>query len=58
MEHTCKIVLSHDNNGWVKKEMPMGSFFGVELCDLIGLYILNLLKLIYGNNEVGLSYSD
>ena len=36
----------------------MGSFFGAELCDLVGLYILNRLKSIYNTNEIGLYRDD
>ena len=35
----------------------MGSFFGAELCDLIGLYALNHLKSLYKNDDIGL-YRD
>ena len=35
----------------------MGSFFGAELCDLIGLYALNHLKSLYKDHEIGL-YRD
>ena len=36
----------------------MGSFFGAELCDLIGLYALSSLKHLYKNNEIGLYRDD
>ena len=36
----------------------MGSFFGAELCDLIGLYALNHLKSLYKNDEIGLYRDD
>ena len=64
IEHTCQNILTHNNNTWVKKDaivpfdVPMGSFFGAELCDLIGLYTLNKLKPIYNNYEIGLYRDD
>ena len=36
----------------------MGSFFGAELCDLIGFYALNHLKSLYKDNEIGLYRDD
>ena len=36
----------------------MGSFFGAELCDLIGLYILDMLRKIYEPNQIGLYRDD
>ena len=29
--------------------IPIGSFHGAEVCDLVGLYILDKLKSIFGN---------
>ena len=36
----------------------MDSFFGAELCDLIGLYILTKLKRMYGKDEKRLYRDD
>ena len=42
-------------------DVPMGSFNGAEICEMVGLYILNAMtagpKLIFRKNEVGL-YRD
>ena len=38
--------------------VPMGSFFGAELCDLIGLYSLSNLKHLYYHNDIGLYRDD
>ena len=49
IEHTCMSILTYDNKTWIKKDedtlfdVPMASFFGAELCDLIELFILNHL---------------
>ena len=48
---------------WVKKsgnelfDVTMGSFDGVENCELVGLYLLNKLSKLLGNDNVGF-YSD
>ena len=39
-------------------DIPKGSFFGAELCDLFGLYILDILKNIYKSNKIGLNRDD
>ena len=45
--HRCKSVLCYDDKVWKKSgndtnfDVPMGSFHRAEICDLIGLYILN-----------------
>ena len=47
------------NNVWAKKEKPnldvtMGSYDGVEMCKLTGLYILNnVLSIEFGNEKIG-----
>ena len=45
IEHTCKTILTYDNKTWIKNDenalfdVQMGSFFGAELCHLVGLYV-------------------
>ena len=39
-------------------DVPMGSFFGAELCDLIRFYALNHVKCLYKDNEIGLYRDD
>ena len=41
-------------------DIPKGSYFGAELCDLFGLYILDILKkiYIYKSNKIGLNRDD
>ena len=64
IKHTCDTILTYNNKIWIKKDnntlfdVPMGSFFGAELCDIIGLYALNHLKSLYKDNEVGLYRDD
>ncbi len=45
--HARKSLLFHGNTPWVKKnndsmfDVTMGSFDGAEICDLVGLFLLN-----------------
>ena len=36
----------------------MGSFDGAEVCELVGLYLLNKIKPLLGSNNVGLYRDD
>ena len=47
--HARKLILFNKHEVWVKKENPdfdvtMGSFDGLEVCELVGLYLLDILK--------------
>ena len=46
--HACKSLLSDKTSVWVKKDNPdfdvtMGSCDGAQVCELVGLYLLNQL---------------
>ena len=62
--HTCNSVLTYDGKVWTSKDqessfdVPMGSYFGAGLCDLIGLYILDRLGKTYMSNQIGLYRDD
>ena len=62
--HSCKTILANNNETWTKKgsqnlfDVPMGSFHGAELCELIGLHILDNLKDTLGTTEYGLYRDD
>ena len=49
---------------WVKKEndtlfdVTMGSFDGLEICELVGLYLLDKLSNLIGKENVGLYRDD
>ena len=49
---------------WVKKDgsedfdVPMGCFNGVEVCELVEPFILNILKNVFQNNTFGLDGDD
>ena len=48
--HACQTVLTSNDGTWRKKtgkglfDVPMGSFHGAELCDLVGLHLLSQLR--------------
>ena len=64
--HSCKSILTHNNKTWEKIKsdqlfnVSMGSFNGAEICDLIGLFLLNEIKKskIFTDNEFGLYRDD
>ena len=47
-----KTLLFNKEEPWIKKfgdenfDVPMGCFDGAEVCHLVGIYILNLLKAV------------
>ena len=44
--------------GWKKKDVTMGSYDGAELCELVGLYLLDLLTKEFGKQNIGLYRDD
>ena len=58
----CDSLLFSDNKVSKKKnndtffDVPMGSFHGAEICDLVGLYILSKLRNVF--NDCGLYRDD
>ena len=47
--HSRKSFLFHDKDVWVKKnqpdfDVPMGSFDGAEVCEIVGLYLLHKIS--------------
>ena len=60
--HSRKSLLFNNHEVWVKKENPdfdvtMGSFNGAEICELVALYLLNILKNEFGGKNIRL-YRD
>ena len=61
--HCLKSLLFDNETAWTKKyhgnmfDVTMASFDGVEVCELIGLFLPNNLSEKYSKNNVGL-YSD
>ena len=65
IRHSCKTLLfDNDNQTWEKTnnvnffDIPMGSFMGAEICDLIGLYILDQLTNVFPRGQYGLYRDD
>ena len=63
--HSCKTILTdEEGNVWEKKDndelfdVAMGSFHGAEICDLLGLYLLNRLSAILSEGSYGLYRDD
>ena len=63
--HACKSVLISNGETWRKKkkgaslfDIPMGSYHGAEVCDLIGLHILKQLHKDIPEGEFGLYRDD
>ena len=64
INHARKSLLFDDSGAWVKKygnplfDVTMGSSDGAEMCELVGLYLLNKIKPLLGSNNVGLYRDD
>ena len=64
IKHARKSLLFSDGKTWIKQQnnslfdVTMGSFDGAEVCELIGLFILNSLAKEYGKDRVGLYRDD
>ena len=60
----CKSLLFSKDGTWVKKkgndlvDVTMASFDGAEICELVGLYLLNKLSKLLGNENMGLHRDD
>ena len=59
-----KSLLFSKDGTWVKKggnelfDVTMGSFDGAEVCELVGLYLLDKLSKLLGKDNVGLYRDD
>ena len=62
--HARKSLLFHNDTAWIKKDnnnmfdVTMGSFDGAEVCELVGLLILNDICNKYGKDNIGLYRDD
>ena len=61
--HSRKSLLFDQNTAWIKKnnssfDVTMGSYDGTEVCELVGLFILNDLCNEYGKDNIGLYRDD
>ena len=59
-----RTLLFNNKETWLKKsgneefDVPMGCFDGAEVCELVGVYILHLLKTVMRKENVGLYRDD
>ena len=66
IKHARKSLLFHGERTWSKTndtdgalfDVAMGSYDGAEVCELVGLFILNTLASRFGNDMVGLYRDD
>ena len=64
IRHASKSVLFSGEQPWIKRnndsmfDVTMGSFDGAEICELVGLFILNDLTPKFGKEYVGLYRDD
>jgi hypothetical protein len=64
IKHVRKSLLFNTNYPWVKRntnstfDVTMGSFDGAQVCELIGLFVLNKLAAKYGKDNIGLYRDD
>lgn len=61
--HSRKSLLFDKDTAWIKKnnstfDVTMGSYDGAEVCELVGLFILNDLCNTYGKQNIGLYRDD
>ena len=59
-----RTLLFNNKEPWLKKsgneefDVPMGCFDGAEVCELVGVYILHLLRTVMRKDNVGLYRDD
>ena len=65
IKHARKSLLFDNGKLWTKKDgcnslfdVTMGSFDGAEICELVGLFILNHLGKRFGKENIGLYRDD
>ena len=59
ISHSRKLLLYNNNQAWVKKgteffDVTMGAYDGAEICELIGVFMLNKLQTKYDKKNFGL----
>ena len=63
-KHSRKALLFDHRNVWIKKsenpmfDVTMGSFDGAEICEIVGLYLLDKLSVLLRKENVGLYRDD
>ena len=64
IKHARKSLLFNHGKPWIKNnnsnlfDVTMGSYDGAEICELVGLFILNHLGKKFGKKNIGLYRDD
>ena len=63
IKHARKSLLYNNSEPWLKNnsrlfDVSMGAYDGVEVCELVGTFILYKLSLKYNKNDIGLYCDD
>ena len=64
IKHSRKTLPFHNNQSWEKKsgdpdfDVPMGCYDGSEICELVGIFILNKVSNIIDKISIGLYHAD
>ena len=59
-----RTILFHNNEPWIKQsrdedfDVPMGSFDGAEVCELVGTYMLSQITTVIRSSDIGLYRDD
>ena len=61
--HSRKSLLYHNKETWMKKggelfDVTMGAYDGAEICELVGLFLLNEMSAKYSTSKIGLYRDD
>ena len=61
--HSRKLLLFDNNQAWMKKggelfDVTMGAYDGAEICELVGIYMLQKISSHYDKKDVGLYRDD
>ena len=64
IQHSRKTLLFHNNQPWEKKsgdpdfDVPVGCYDGAEICELVGIFILNKISNVIDKSSIGLYHDD
>ena len=61
--HTLKSLLFNSSHHWVQRgrktfDVTMGAYDFAEICELVGTFLLLLLRKEYNSNNIGLCHDD
>ena len=64
IKHARKSFLFNNGKPWIKNnngnlfDVTMGSYDGADICELVGLFMLNHLEKLFGKENIGLYRDD